>query len=60
MPMSRTEARTKHTAETGHAQFSETVYGVICADCRNYILIDNTNCPPSCREHEPCRQAYAS
>lgn len=43
----------------GHDQFSETIYGVICAACHNYILIDHTNDPPSCREHETCRQAYA-
>jgi len=55
---SREEARREHGAETGHQQFSESVYGVICADCRNYILIDHTNCPESCREHETCRQAY--
>src|ERR1039458_5389386 len=59
--MSRTQARSEHTAQAGeaHAQFSETIYGVLCAGCRNYILIDKTNCPPSCREHEACRQAYA-
>ena len=59
MGLSRDEARSQHTAETGHEQFSDTVYGIICAACQNYILIDNTNCPPSCREHETCRQAYA-
>lgn len=56
---SREDARREHTAQTNHQQFSESVYGVICADCRNYILIDHTNCPESCREHETCRQAYA-
>ena len=58
MAISREEARSQHAAETGHQQFSETVYGVICSSCHNYILIDHTNCPPTCREHEPCRQAY--
>lgn len=59
MAMSRADARQKHTAETHHEQFSETIYGLICASCHNYILIDNTNCPPACRDHESCRQAYA-
>jgi hypothetical protein len=59
MAMSREQARTEHTAKIGHDQFSETIYGLVCADCHNYILIDRTNCPPSCREHDPCRQAYA-
>ena len=59
MAMSREDARRKHANETGHEQFSETIYGVICAQCHNYILIDKTNCPPACREHESCRQAYA-
>jgi hypothetical protein len=59
MPMSREQARTDHTTKTGHDQFSETIYGLVCAACHNYILIDRTNCPPSCREHEPCRQAYS-
>jgi hypothetical protein len=59
MAMSRPQARTEHTSQTGHDQFSETIYGVICAGCRNYILIDKTNCPPTCRDHEACRQAYA-
>jgi len=59
MPMGREAARQKHAAETGHDQFSETIYGLICAACHNYILIDKTNCPPTCREHETCRQAYA-
>ncbi len=59
MAISRDEARAQHTAQSGHEQFTDTVYGVICAACRNYILIDHTNCPPTCREHETCRQAYA-
>ncbi len=59
MAISRQEARTGHTAETVHEQFSETIYGVICAACHNYILIDHINCPPTCREHDPCRQAYS-
>lgn len=59
MAMNRQQARTEHTSQTGHDQFSETIYGVVCAGCRNYILIDKTNCPPSCRDHEACRQAYA-
>jgi len=61
MAMSRAQARAEHTssAGVGHDQFNETIYGVICAGCRNYILIDKTNCPLTCREHEPCRQAYA-
>ena len=59
MAISRDEARSRHTAETGHEQFSETIYGAICAACHNYILIDHTNCPPACRDHETCRQAYA-
>jgi hypothetical protein len=59
MAISRTQARGEHTSKTGHEQFSETIYGVVCAGCHNYILIDKTNCPPTCREHETCRQAYA-
>lgn len=59
MAISREEARTAHTASTTHDQFSETIYGVVCSTCHNYILIDKTNCPPSCREHETCRHAYA-
>ena len=59
MAISREDARKKHTAEAGHEQFTDTVYGVLCAACHNYIFIDHTNCPPACREHEPCRQAYA-
>jgi hypothetical protein len=58
MPIPREQARANHTAETDHRQFSDTIYGVLCAGCRNYILIDNTNCPPTCREHETCREAY--
>jgi hypothetical protein len=61
MGMSREQARMEHAAKmgSGHEQFSETVYGVVCAGCHNYILIDHTNCPPACREHETCRAAYA-
>lgn len=59
MPLSREQARAEHTSKTSHDQFSETIYGLVCAACHNYILIDRTNCPPSCREHEPCRQAYS-
>ncbi|HVB56701.1 MAG TPA: hypothetical protein VNE63_09770 [Candidatus Acidoferrales bacterium] len=59
MALSRPQARSEHTTNTGHEQFSETVYGIVCAACRNYILIDHTNCPSSCREHESCRLAYA-
>ena len=59
MAISREEARKGHTAETGHEQFSDTVYGVICAACHNYILIDHTNSLPPCRAHETCRQAYS-
>lgn len=59
MAISRAAVRSQHTAETGHDQFTDTVYGVICAACQNYILVDHTNCPPTCREHEACRQAYA-
>ena len=60
MAISREEARANHTAKfAGHEQFSETIYGVVCAACHNYIHIDKTNCPTSCREHESCRTAYA-
>lgn len=59
MAMSRELARSEHTSTTGHDQFSETIYGLVCAACHTYILIDRTNCPPSCREHEPCRNAYS-
>jgi cytochrome c5 len=59
MAISREQARTEHTASTSHDQFSETIYGVVCSTCHNYILIDKTNCPSSCREHETCRAAYA-
>lgn len=60
MAISRELARQHHTEQTGHDSFFETVYGVICTSCRNYILIDHTNCPPSCRDHDVCRQAYGS
>jgi len=60
MPISRAQARAEHTANnTGHEQFTETIYGVICSMCHNYILIDQTNDPRTCREHETCRQAYS-
>jgi hypothetical protein len=59
MAISREQARTEHAGTTSHDQFSETIYGVVCSTCHNYILIDKTNCPPSCREHETCRAAYA-
>ena len=59
MVISREQARKDHTAATGHEQFSETIYGVVCASCHNYILIDHTNDPRTCREHETCRQAYS-
>jgi hypothetical protein len=59
MAIGREEARKKHAAERGHEQFTDTVYGVLCAACHTYILIDHTNCPPSCREHDSCRQAYS-
>jgi len=58
MAMSREQARGEHTAKTSHGQFSETIYGLVCSTCRNYILVDKTNCAKSCREHESCRQAY--
>ena len=62
MAKSRAQARNEHASQAGagHDQFTETMYGVLCAACHNYILIDRTNCPPACREHEACRQAYAS
>lgn len=60
MGMNRNEAKADHTLTTGHEQFTETVYGLICSTCHNYVLIDHTNCPASCREHETCRKAYAS
>lgn len=60
MAITRAQARAEHTQKTEHNQFSETIYGVVCATCHNYILIDHTNCPTSCREHETCRQAYSS
>jgi hypothetical protein len=59
MAMSREQARKEHTEETSHEQFSETIYGVVCAGCHNYIFIDKTNCASTCREHETCRQAYS-
>jgi hypothetical protein len=60
MAMSRALARSEHsTNHPGHEQFSETIYGVICSICHNYVLLDHTNCPRTCREHETCRQAYA-
>jgi len=60
MAMSRPLARSEHTTNNpGHEQFSETIYGVMCASCHSYILIDKTNCSSSCREHETCRQAYS-
>jgi len=59
MAISREQARKEHTAKTGHETFSETIYGVVCAACHNYILIDHTNDPATCREHETCRQAYS-
>jgi len=60
MAMNRNEARADHTLSSGHEQFTETVYGVICSTCHNYILIDHTNCPTTCREHETCRKAYGA
>lgn len=60
MAISRTQARAEHTEKTGHNQFTETIYGVVCAACHNYILIDHTNCPSNCREHGTCLQAYSS
>ena len=59
MAMSREQARTEHSEKTSHEQFSETIYGVVCAGCHNYIFIDKTNCPTTCREHETCRRAYS-
>jgi hypothetical protein len=58
MAISREQARSEHTTSTSHDHFSETIYGVVCSTCHNYILIDKTNCPASCREHETCRAAY--
>lgn len=60
MRLTRAEAKANHTLDTGHQQFSETIYGVLCAACHNYILIDHTNCPASCRKHELCRQTYSN
>jgi hypothetical protein len=59
MAMTREQARKEHTEKTSHEQFSETIYGVVCAGCHNYIFIDKTNCPTTCREHETCREAYS-
>lgn len=60
MAMSREQARNEHTAKmTGHDQFSETIYGVVCSTCHNYVFIDKTNCASTCREHESCRLAYS-
>ena len=60
MAMSRSLASSEHTTNNPqHEQFTETIYGVICSTCRNYVLIDKTNCPSTCREHESCRQAYS-
>jgi hypothetical protein len=59
MAISREQARTEHKTSTGHEQFTETIYGVVCSGCHNYILIDKTNCPRTCREHDTCRAAYA-
>jgi hypothetical protein len=60
MAMSRSLARSEHTTNNQcHDQFTETIYGVICAACHNYVLIDHTNCPSTCRDHETCRQAYS-
>jgi hypothetical protein len=60
MAMSREQARSEHTAKMpGHDQFSETIYGVVCAACHNYVHVDKTNCPSTCREHETCRLAYS-
>ena len=57
--MSREQARGEHTTKTGHDQFTETIYGLVCSSCHNYILIDKTNCPKTCRDPETCRQAYS-
>jgi hypothetical protein len=59
MAMGREQARKDHTEKTSHEQFTETIYGVVCSACHDYILIDKTNCPATCREHETCRQAYS-
>lgn len=59
MALSREQARTEHTSKMGHDQFSETIYGLVCASCHNYVLVDRTNCKPSCREHDTCRGAYS-
>lgn len=59
MRMTRAEAKANHILDKGesHGQFTETIYGVLCAACHNYILIDHTNCMTTCREHETCRRA---
>ncbi len=59
MKMTRAEAKANHTLDTKHEQFTETIYGVLCSTCHNYILIDHTNCSVTCRVHEICRQAYS-
>ena len=59
MAVPREQGRAQHTTTTGHDQFTETIYGIVCASCHNYILIDKTNCPRTCRDHESCRQAYS-
>lgn len=59
MAISREEARKQHAEAKSHEQFNETIYGVICATCHDYILIDKTNCARSCREHGSCKLAYA-
>ena len=43
MAISRDGARSRHSAQTAHDRFTETIYGVICSACHNYILIDRTN-----------------
>ena len=58
MAIPREQARAEHTKTSSHGEFTETIYGVVCSTCHNYILIDKTNCPRSCREHESCRLAY--
>ena len=60
MHISREEARRKHSEETGHGDYVETMYGVVCSACHNYIEIDYTNCSSTCREHDACREAYAN
>ncbi len=38
MAMSRGQARTEHSAQAGpgHDQFTEPIYGVVCAGCHNW------------------------